>query len=134
MKSAEDRVLEIIESLSDVNNRKFAVWCARRANRDNIPAVAKYLDAAEAFYIFGTITEKELNESRAEYCAGWEAAAISPNWLQECTAYKTSDWGAYKFPKYAAYNASYWAAKYEVVDWAAQIEYLVGLNELGNPS
>lgn len=124
MKSAKDKVLEIIETLSDIENRKFAIWCARRANRENVPAVAKYLDAAEGHYISGTVTKEELAASRAEYCAGWEASANSEKWLQECTAYKTSDWGAFKFPKHAAWNAAYWAATHNVVSWEAQIEYL----------
>lgn len=122
--SPEDRVWEVVQLLPEVENRKFAIWCARRANQNNIPAVAKYLDAAEAFYVFGTLTKTEFDECRAEFCAGWEAAAANPEeWLTDCAAYRSSDWGAYKFPKWAAYNASYWAAKYEVADWAAQIEY-----------
>lgn len=120
-----DRIWEAIQSLSELKSREFAIWCARQANRDNVPEVTKFLDAVEAFYVFGTLTKTEFDECRAEFCAGWEAAAANPEeWLTDCAAYRSSDWGAYKFPKWAAYNAAYWAAKYKMADWAAQIEYL----------
>lgn len=125
MTMTEDRVWEVIQSLSELKARKFAIWCARQANRDNVPEVTKFLDAVEAFHIFGTTTKKELDAHRAEYCAAYKAATENPEyWTVHCPAFRASDWAAYKVAHWGAYNAAYWAATYNAADWEAQIEYL----------
>ena len=122
---AKDRIWEAVKVLPNIENRKFAIWCARQANRDNIPAVTKFLDAVEEFYIFGTLTKKEMDASRAEYCAAYGAAADDPEeWAANCPAYRSSDWAVYNVAYWAAYNAAYWAAVYRAADWEAQIEHL----------
>ena len=123
--SAQDRIWEAVKVLPEVENRKFAIWCARHANLNNIPAIKKYLDAVEAFYVFGTMKKKDLDVCRAEYCAAYWAAVDTPEeWVAECYAYRASDWSAHSTTYWAAYNAAYWAAKYIASDWDAQIEHL----------
>lgn len=123
--SAQDRIWEGVQLLSDIENWKFAVWCARHANQNNVKEIKKYLDAVEAYYIFGTMTKKELGAYRAEYYDAYWAAVDNPKeWVAECYAYRASDWSVDSTAHWAAYNAAYWAAKYSASDWDAQIEHL----------
>ena len=118
---AKDRIWAVVQFLPKIDNRKFAIWCARRANRNNIPKITRYIDAVEAFYVFGTITKKELNAHRAAYNAAESAA----DWGAYCAAYNytAAYWAADIAADWAAYNVAYWAADI-AADWAAQIEHL----------
>lgn len=132
--SAQDRIWEAVKVLPDVENRKFALWCARHANQNNVKEIKKYLDAVEAFHIFKTITKKEMDVCRAEYCAAYWAAVDNPEeWVAECYAYRASDGSAHNTPYWAAWNAAYWAAKYSASDWDAQIEHLKTIINKGSP-
>jgi GGDEF domain-containing protein len=72
---AEDRIWVIAQFLSDLENRKFAIWCARRVNRNNIPEITAYIDAIEAYYITGSGTEDQMRAAdRAAYRAADGAA------------------------------------------------------------
>ena len=113
---AKDRIWTVVQILSDVENRKFALWCARRANRNNVKEITKYIDAVEEFYIFGTMTKTEFDECREAHSATY--------WAADYAAYRSADDAADNPAYRAAYYAAYWAAKYSASDWTAQIEYL----------
>lgn len=125
----KDRVWATVQFLPKIENRKFAIWCARRANRNNIPKITRYIDAVEAFYVFGTLTKTEFDAYRAAYNAAYS----------EVVDTAATEWGAYTAAYRAAYNAAYWAEEWAAdtvayraavwaKDWAeereAQIEYL----------
>ena len=116
---AKDRIWAVVQFLPDVDNRKFAIWCARRANRNNISKITRCLDAVEAFYVFGTLTKKEMD---AEYKA-YSAAYCAADWAAYNAAYSV----AYYAADIAAVSAAYCAADsaaYNAAEWEAQIEYL----------
>lgn len=56
----KDRIWVITRFLPDNENRKFAIWCARQANKNNISKIAAYIDAIEAYYVTGTGTKKQM--------------------------------------------------------------------------
>ena len=107
----KDRVWAVVQFLPDIENRKFAIWCARRVNRNNSSKITRYIDAVEEFYIFGTMTKTEFDECREAYNAADTAA--------DTAAYCAADSVAYRAAYSVAYYAAGWAA-----DWTAQIEYL----------
>lgn len=114
---AKDRVWAVIQFLPNIENRKFAIWCARRANRNNIPKITRYIDTAEAFYVFGTLTRAEMDAYRVAYNAAYNEAVDTA--ATEWEAYNSAYWAADRAADLAADLAAYWAA-----DCAAQIEYL----------
>jgi hypothetical protein len=79
----EDRIWVIAQFLSDLENRKFAIWCARRVNRNNIPEITAYIDAIEAYYITGSGTEDQM---RAAYWAADRAADSAADWAADGAA------------------------------------------------
>ena len=140
---AKDRVWATVQFLPNIENRKFAIWCARRVNRNNVSKITRHIDAVEEFYIFGTMTKTEFDECREAYNAADTAADTAADWAAEYAAYRAADdaaesaadtaadwaagWAAYRAADdaadYAADTAADWAASWEA-DWATQIEYL----------
>jgi len=116
---AKDRVWAVVQFLPKIENKKFAIWFARRANRNNITKITRCLDALEEFYVFGTLTKKEMDVCRAEYCA--------VDWATYSAAYQAAYYAADYAADYALCQAVCRAADYascRAADWATQIEYL----------
>jgi len=83
-------MLDLITKLTETNQRRFAIWCARRCKTE-IPEIADYLDAIEGHYITGNVDRDQLR-----------AANSAAYWA----AYSAAHWAAYR----AAGRAAYWAA------------------------
>jgi len=79
---------------TDLQRRKFAIWCAKQRKTAR-KEIKKYIDTAEKYYIYKTATKRELDE--AERVAYWAADNKADS---------------------VTYNAAYWAAK-KAADWAA---------------
>ena len=116
---AKDRVWAVIQFLPNIENRKFAIWCARRVNRNNVSKITRYIDTVEEFYVFGTLTKKEMDAEYATYNAAYRAADWATYNAAYSAAYCAADSVAYRAAYSVAYYAAGWAA-----DWTAQIEYL----------
>ena len=77
----EDRVWAVTRFLPDIENRKFAIWCARQCN--NIPEITASIDTIERYYILNTGTKDEMiaaysaaysSADRAAYSSAYSAA------------------------------------------------------------
>jgi len=104
MSNSNDKIDTAIKHLTEMNQRKFAVWCARRCKTD-VPEIEAYIDAIEAYYVTTAGTKAEMDAAeRAAYGAADSAAAYG-------AAFSAAYWAAY----WAADSAAHWAA-----DWAAE--------------
>ena len=93
----KDRIWGITRFLTDKQNRKFAIWCARQRKTDRVK-IKKYIDVTEKFYA-GLATQEEL--------AGAYSAV---DYAADSAAYYAAYSAAYSAAYYAAYYAAYFAA------------------------
>ena len=95
--SISDRIWVITRFLTDNQNRKFAIWCARSC-KSKIPEINNYIDIIEKYYE-GLATIEELRSAaRAAYRAAdratdW-AASRAASRAADCAAYRGADWAA----------------------------------------
>ena len=73
-----DKIWLVIKFLPEIEQRKFAIWCARRCKTDK-KEVADYIDAIEGHYIHGTVTYEAMSAAysaadSAAYSAAYRAA------------------------------------------------------------
>ena len=110
----KDRIWAVTRFLPDIENRKFAIWCAKSC-KSEIPEIIAYIYAIERFYMLKTGTEeKMISASWAAYSASYQAADSASYQAADSAAYKAADWAASR----AAYSAAYSAA-YRAAHWAA---------------
>jgi len=114
MQKKQSSMKDLINQLTETNQRRFAIWCARRCKTE-IPEINAYIDAIEGYYITGGITKEQL---RAADSAAYRAADLAANraadraadraahWEADCAAYRAAYWAAY----WAAYSAAHWVA------------------------
>ena len=124
----DDIIWCVTKFLPDIENRKFAIWCARQCKTD-IPEIKLYIDAIENYYIKKTISKEELDAADwATYRAAYRAASRAADWAASRAAYRAADWAASRAASRAAYWAADWAAywaayraAHRAADWAASI-------------
>jgi len=67
-------MLDLINQLTELNQRRFAIWCARRCKTE-ITEITAYIDAIEGYYIKGNVDKEQLRTAdRAAYRASYMAA------------------------------------------------------------
>jgi len=93
-----DKIWIVIEFLPEIEQRRFAIWCARRC-KTSVIEITDYIDAIEDHYIHGTITYEAM---RVAY---WTA-----DWTADWAAYRAAYWAADRAAYWAADRAAYWAA------------------------
>ena len=99
----DDIIWCVTKFLPDIENRKFAIWCARQCKTD-IPEIKLYIDAIENYYIKKTISKEELD---AADWAAYRAADWAADWAAYGVAYMAADWAA----DWAEYRAASSAAR-----------------------
>ena len=85
--SCSDRIWTAIKFITDKQNRKFAIWCARQC-APKIAEITAYVDMIEKFYN-GEATQDELEAAYCEaYWAAGGAAYCEAYWAADCAAEK----------------------------------------------
>jgi len=110
---------------TNLQRRKFAIWCARQCETAR-KEIKEYIDTAEKYYIYKIVTKKELDKaySAAYKTAYWVAYWAADN-KADCVTYNAAYRAAYnaacRATYWAAYRAAYWAAD-RIADSAAKSE------------
>jgi 3-keto-L-gulonate-6-phosphate decarboxylase len=125
--SISDRIWVITRFLTDNQNRKFAIWCARSC-KSKIPEINNYIDIIEKYYE-GLATIEELRSAaRAAYRAADRATDRATDWAADWAAYRAADCAAYCAADWAADRSAYSAADraadraaYRGADWVADM-------------
>jgi hypothetical protein len=109
----DDRIWLAIKHLPEMEQRKFAIWCARRCKTD-VPEITAYIDAIDAYYISQTGTLDQMT-----------AADSAAYWATDKNATKAADevayWAANGAAAKTTNKAAYWAAA-EAADWGAYMD------------
>ena len=106
----DDIIWCVTKFLPDIENRKFAIWCARQCKTD-IPEIKLYIDAIENYYIKKTISKEELDAAdwaasrAADWATDWAASSAANR-----SANRSADWAADWAADGVAYMAADWAA------------------------
>lgn len=108
-----DKVWLAIRFMTDLQNRIFAVWCARQ-RETKIKEIKDCIDAIENYYIKKTITEEQLNMTLSAIGSAVYTTTIS---AINSAAYKDADEAA----NWAAYWATFPTAGY-VAERKKQVE------------
>jgi len=106
----EDKVWLFAKIGTNLQRRKFAIWCARQCET-KVKEIKKYIDTAEKYYIYKTATKRELD--KAERVAYW-AADNAADWAAFRAADNAADWAAFR----AAFRAADSEAN-SAADWTA---------------
>ena len=98
--SISGRLWCVVQFLSNIANRKFAIWCERQYET-NIPEIKEYIDIVEKYYVFKTITKREMQAmSSTAYGVAYSAAYS--------TAKSAAYWAACRAAGRAANRAACW--------------------------
>jgi hypothetical protein len=120
--SDADKVWLATRFMTELQNRTFAIWCARSC-KTKIKEITEYIDAIENYYIKKTITEEQLSAAdRAAYSAAYRTAYRAADRAADRAAYSAADSAADRAAYWAAYSAADSAADsaaYSAADWAA---------------
>jgi len=90
-----DKVWLFAKIGTNLQRRKFAIWCARQCETE-VKKIKEFTDTAEKYYIYKTVTKEELDKAcNAAYRAAGGAA------------YSAAYWAADRIADRAAFNAAY---------------------------
>jgi hypothetical protein len=122
--AAKDRIFLATWFMTNLQNRTFAIWCAREC-KTKVKEIGLYIDAIENYYIKKTITFEQL--SAANSAAYW-AADRAAYWAADSAANRAAYWAADSAANWAADSAAnraaYWAAD-SAADWAKQVKQII---------
>ena len=124
-----DKVWLATRFMSDLQNRTFAIWCARSCKTE-VKEIGLYIDAIENYYIkkTGTKEQMEAADSAAYSAADWaayNAADRAADSAADRAAYSAADRAADR----AAYSAADRAAD-RAADWAKQVKQIIKISKI----